>query len=54
MWPGKKLPGRMGGKTMTVQNAYVFKVGRAGGWAGGQAGTEAGLEAGLPSFLFPR
>ena len=26
VWPGKKMPGRMGGKTRTLSCAYVYKV----------------------------
>ena len=26
VWPGKKMPGRMGGKTRTLPCAYVYKV----------------------------
>ena len=26
VWPGKKMPGRMGGKLRTVACAYVYKV----------------------------
>ncbi|KIM26132.1 hypothetical protein M408DRAFT_73162 [Serendipita vermifera MAFF 305830] len=26
VWPGKKMPGRMGGKTRTMQNLYVMRV----------------------------
>ena len=26
VWPGKKMAGRMGGDTRTVQSVYVFKV----------------------------
>ena len=26
VWPGKKMPGRMGGKTRTLSCAFVYKV----------------------------
>ena len=28
VWPGKKMPGRMGGKLRTLSCAYVYKVRR--------------------------
>ena len=29
VWPGKKMPGRMGGKLRTLSCAYVYKVSKS-------------------------